>query len=302
MAILAVALALPEPASPDVQRLTLYQKTARSALVVKARSLSSQTRKPQVQVLETIKGNPPAETLTIIPHVEDNTNPTPWLQREVFKQGEISILFLEPYRDEFGRDQGPTTFSALGASQGKMAVPTEGAEALMGALRRFSEILGMGQLDRQAEALRGLLREKNPYLVEAALEECARFRLAAPEDVPALAELLKSPRPEFRAGSLRLLGQLVVEGLEDAKADGLERQAVLLERATAVVRFDEDATVRRSAVQVIESLGGSTARALLEEIGRTDSNQMVRYEAQVAAKRLREQPRQDVGAPPTPPR
>lgn len=299
VAALCVALLFADLAWPDVERLTLYQKTARSALVVRARCLSSSTRKPQVRVLETIKGSAPAETLTIIPHFEDNTSPTPWLQREVFKQGEESILFLEPYRDEFGRDEGPATFSALGANQGKMEVPTEGAEALLEALRRFSEILAMGQLDRQATALRGFFREKNPFLVEAALEECARFRLAAPEDVPPLVDLLKSPRPEFRAGSLRLLGQLVAEGLRGA-ADGpeLPPDAQLFETAAAVIRFDEEATVRRSAVTVLEALGGGAAQTLLEEIGRMDSSQMVRYDAQVAAHRLRQAVRQGAGKPP----
>ncbi|HET9480230.1 MAG TPA: HEAT repeat domain-containing protein [Candidatus Polarisedimenticolia bacterium] len=270
---------------PEIRDLTLYQMTARATLVVRARALSGSTRRPSVQVLEIYKGSFPADRVTIVPHFEDHSSPTPWLRRETFVEGEESILFLQPYEDTFGRDEGPATFAVLGASHGKVEVPSEGAVALEDALRRFVLILSMGQHDRQAEALRALLREKNPYLIEAGLDECRKFRLAEPADIGDLLELTSSPRPDFRAGALDLIAQLTGEA---AVTGAPQRRPDLFSRVAAAARTDAEARVRLAAVRVLASFGDRPALALLERLGREDPDQAVRYESSVAALRLRE--------------
>jgi len=280
------------PAIADIQPLTLYQKTARATLVVKARALSDSTRRPELEVLEVIKGSYTDRTLVVAPHVEDYGSPTPWLKREVFSRGAESILFLDPYVDDFGRDEGPRTFAVLNAASGKVDVPSEGEGALLDAVRRFAAIQRMGQFDDQSAALRGMLDARNPYLLEAALDECRRFHIVQPADADALLGLLGNPRPDFRAGALTLLRQLVAGSAPDAIATGPTLQPAALseifERVAAAGRFDADAHVREAAISVLEAFSSAPALLILEKIGSSDATQSVRYAAEVAAYRLRE--------------
>lgn len=278
------------PTRADVRPLTLYEKTARAPLIVRARALSDATRRPRVEVVEVLKGIYRRPTLTLVPHFEDHSSPTPWLQREIFRKGEESLFFLKPYVDEFGRSEGPEAFSVLNADQGKLELPAEGSDALVGAIARFVAILALGRHDEQAEALRGLLRQRNPLLVEAGLAECRKFRLAQPDDAQVLVDLFDHPRPGFREGAVVLAGQLVA----DLKA-GLIAQskpervfALLFDEVAATARYDEAESVRREAVHSLESFADGAALALLEGIGTADTSQAVRYAAQVAAYRLRD--------------
>ena len=279
------------PVFPAIEPLTLYQKTARAPLVVKARALSDSTRRPMVEVLMIFKGSCPAKIITIAPHFEDNSAPTPWLRREVFRAGVESILFLTPYQDVFGRDEGEDTFAVLNADQGKVEVPAEGGDALLEALHRFAEILSLGQHDLQGDALRSLLLAKNPFLLEAGLSECRKYHLAGKEDVGPLLALLKNPRPGFRSGSLTLLSQ-ILDDSRTARPDGSGLDSgltgAIYEQVAAAARLDAEETVRTEAVGALESFGGASSLVLLEEIGRRDASQNVRYAAQVSAMRLRE--------------
>jgi hypothetical protein len=274
-------------ATAGVENLTLYQKTARAALVVRARAISDSTRRPEMEVLEVYKGSYPAHSLTIAPHFEDYGSPTPWLRREVFRKGVESVLFLSPYQDEFGRDEGAGTFALLNADQGKLDVPAEGGDALIAAVRKFVGILSLEQSDRQSAALRGLLGDKNPFLVEAALSECRKFRLGQAEDTDALFSLLGSRRAEFRAGALTILGQMLTDQRTLGGPEIPSRQAIF-ERVAARARMDEDEGVRKESVAVLGAFADSAALALIESIGRSDASQSVRYQAQVTAFRLRE--------------
>lgn len=290
--VLLLALAVTcGPAPADVEPLTLYQKMARAPLVVKARALSDSTRRPTVEVLTIFKGSCPSKVITIAPHFEDNSAPTPWLRREVFRSGVESILFLTPYVDEFGRDEGAATFAVLNADQGKIEVPSEGGDALLTALGRFVEILSLGQHDEQGEALRSLLATKNPYLLEAGLTECRKYHLAEADDTGALLALLTHPRPDFRSGALALLGQMLSDYRTNPPAgEGLTPGArqTIYEQVAAAARLDLDERVRREAVGALEAFADASSLVLLEEIGRQDASQNVRYAAQVSALRLRE--------------
>ncbi len=289
--VAVLLVAAPRPAIADFESLTLYQMTARAHLVVRAKALSSSTRRPEVEVLDVLKGSYHGRTLRIAPYESDYTRPTPWLQREVFSTGEESILFLDPYVDEFGRDEGPHTFSVLKAASGKVQVPSEGASALLDAIRRFTEIQKTGQMDLQAVALRAMLGAKNPYLVEAGLVECRRFRLAQADDAGALLELLSSPRPDFRSGSLELLRQLVSSTLSgDAGPAATLPPTALSEtfdRVAATSRFDAEPGVRTAAVSVVAAFSSDSALTLLDSIATADASQSVRYAAEVAAYGLR---------------
>ncbi len=254
--------------------------------MVRARALSSSTRRPEVAVLEVFKGSYGRDTLTIVPTWVDNVNPMPGVGREVFTAGEESILFLEHYVDEYGRPGGPGVFSVLTSATGKIEIPTEGADALVTAVRRFTKILELPEHDAQMLAMRELLREANPFLIEAALAECLRFRAISVEDTQALLILVGHPRPDFRAGSLDMIGLLVRETRAAGLAAGSLDQAVF-DRVGSAALNDTDAPVRARAIVALEAFGTPAALALIETIGVEDTSQSVRYQAQVAAHRLR---------------
>ena len=273
------------PATADIEALTLYQKTARATLIARVRALTDSTRRPPMEVLEIFKGSYTPGRLTVVPHFEDHAQPTPWLKREVFRRGEESILFLLPYVDEYGRGEGPEIFSLLNADQGKLMIPAEGGDALVSALRTMIEIQAMSPPDRQEQALRALLSDANPHLVEAAIEECLRFRLAEDADIETLLGLLAHRRPGVRAGAAGLLAQVV----RDARAAQRELpdRPRLAEKISAAARLDADEAVRAQTVGALEALGDSSALALLEAIAKEDSSQKVRYMAAVAAHGLK---------------
>lgn len=275
------------PAFPDAEQLTLYQKTARAALVVRARSLTSATRRPQVTVLEVLKGSYDADTLTIVPTWVNNTRPIPGVEREVFRVGEESILFLVHYVDEYGRPGGAGVFSVLTTASGKIEVPIEGADALVTAVRRFRGILDLPDHDAQMEQMRKMLREPNPFLIEAALTECLRFRAITEEDTEALLPLLVNPRPGFRSGALDLLAMLVREAREAGPVAGILSDREVFDRVGSTALNDTDPSVRSRAIVALETFGTPTALSLIDTIGAQDASQSVRYQAQVAAHRLR---------------
>jgi len=290
----------------DVRPLTLYQKVARATLVVKVRAQSDSTRRPIMDVLEIYKGFYPASTLTIVPFAQDYANPKPWLRREVFRKGEESILFLKPFDkdedtafndpDESSSGPGPqnsdedasaeSLFVLLNADQGKFAVPVEGAEAVTGAIRRIAGILAMGQSDVQSDALRGLLQDKNPYLIEAGLDEVSRYDLARQEDVPHLLDILASPRDEFRRDALHILGQIAAAA-RAARGELRERRDILARVVDRALK-DLSAPVRTEAVRTLERMRGDGVVAILDAVRSGDSDQNVRYAAGVALISIRE--------------
>jgi len=269
----------------DVEVLSLYQMTARAPLVARVRGLSGATRRPHVEVVRIFKGHYAAGTLQVVPTWIDRTDPIPGVEREVFREGEESILFLRPYVDEFGRPGDDRTFSVLSAARGKVDLPSEGSDAVVEAIVRFVQILELKDHNEQGVALRSLLRESSPMLLEAGIEECVRFRFVIPEDADAILSLLAHPRPGFRAGAIGLVRILV---LDFPSADNQR----LFDSVAGAARLDSDPSVRIGAVRALESFGTEAAFVVIERIGRFDSNQDVRYEAQVAAYHLRDRLRE----------
>ena len=255
--------------------------------MVRARALTSTTRRPQVTVLEVLKGSYDADTLTIVPTWVDNTRPIPGVEREVFRAGEESILFLVHYVDEYGRPGGPGVFSVLTTASGKIEVPIEGADALVTAVRRFRGILDLTDSDGQMQQMRKLLREPNPFLIEAALTELLRFRAITEEDAETLLLLLVHPRPGFRSGALDLIAMLVHEARETGPAAGILSDREVFDRVGSAALNDTEPSVRSRAIVTLESFGTPSALTLIDTIGAQDSSQSVRYQAQVAAHRLR---------------
>ncbi len=276
----------------EVSPLTLYQKTARAALVARVRATDDSTRRPTLEVLHVFKGDYTRPYLTIVPFRQDYASEKPWLRSEVFREGREYVLFLDPYHEEAKAGDFPvetpeaappeenSLFVVLNAHLGVLDVPAEGGEALTGALERFASILALREFDLQARAFRALLREPNPYLLEAGLDEVARFRLATEDDLDPLEATLGSVRPSFRRSAAEILGQIG----DDARRAGrrLSRQSEIVDRIAARALTDEAAEVRAESARSLGLLGGPEAGALLRRISRQDADQQVRYSAEVA--------------------
>jgi hypothetical protein len=293
LALLASASIAAPGLLAEVNALSLYQKTARASVVARVRAESDSTRRPELQVLEIFKGSVAGGRVTIVPFHRNLVNDKPWLRPAMFRKGHEYLVFLTPYepdRDEalFADDSaetleeapGPALFEVLNAHHGVMEIPAEGSEALASAVRRFSAVIVLHDYDEQSRRLRALLTEGNPYLVEAALQQVSEYRLARPEDVDALLSLLDSPRAQFRAGALRILGQLVTEPAP--RGEKAPERARLSSLVIGRAFGDSDPEVRGQAVLTLRDLGGDDAADVLRRISRTDPDQEVRYRAEVA--------------------
>jgi hypothetical protein len=245
-----------------------------------------------MQILEVFKGRYPRDRLLIVPFVQSFANPKPWLRREVFKEGEEYFLFLNTYDPDSDDDAFPvedppgekeeevtSRYVVLNAHRGVVEIPPEGGVAIAAALKRFVKILSLRQYDLQAEALRGLLLERNPLLVEAGLSEVERFDLATEEEIGPLLELIASPRDGFREGAVRLIGQIARRARDEGR--DLRRREELFNRVAALAQGDSSAVARLEAVRTLGSIGGSDAESLLRAVGRQDVSQEVRYQAQI---------------------
>lgn len=293
LAVLVLAAAAGGTLHAEVRPLTFYQKTARAALVVRARARDDSTRRPVLDVLHVFKGQWSRPTLTIVPFRRDSVLDRPWLHPAVFLKGHEYILFLVPWHarsdeDDFlnsgsrhDADGGEEAlFQVLNADQGVLDLPPEGAEAVTGALETFNGILGLRQYDRQSEALRGLLHASNPYLVEAGLEEVARFGLAQDDDREPLLALLSSPREDFRQGAVEILGQMG----EGARRQGrsLPDSGRIRDHLVATAMKDRSPEVRAEAARALGRFGDPSAREVLRKMSREDPDQEVRYRAEIA--------------------
>lgn len=293
-AALGVALVLgAPPALAEIEQLTLYQKTARAALVVRARATSDSTRRPVLEVLQVLKGTYSHPFLTIVPFRQDYTSERPWLRSESFRTGREYVLFLNPYEAEPEDDDFPvedprgeeledppsTLFIVLNAHLGVLDIPAEGAEALTSALGRFASILALHEFDLQSRAFRALLRESNPHLLEAGLEQVARFRLGVEDDLDALEPILSANRVSFRRSAVEILAQIAAEARREGRT--LARRAPIYDRVASLALADDAVEVREQSVRALAEIAGPDAGPILRRISLQDPDQGVRYSAEV---------------------
>lgn len=288
-----LALSLDSSRGDDPGQLNLFQRAARAQLIVHVRVRDGALRYALVDVLETLKGESQDARLRIA-FRDFNFDRPRGEEPIVFLNGEEEILFLVPYsrapRSEKKREKYRDVFELLLGSQGRLKVPAEGAGATFDAIRRLVAIAGRDPAS-QSEGLRDLLGGGNPALVEAALEEITRLRVAGPALYPKLIGLLASPSPTLRLGSLRLMQQVFAdsgrahpESTDQAIVEADQALASVLERA----RNDPDEQVRVAGVAALAAWPErSQVEGDLRAIARQDPAQAVRFEAERALYRER---------------
>ncbi|HYS78765.1 MAG TPA: hypothetical protein VEO94_07985 [Candidatus Dormibacteraeota bacterium] len=268
---------------PEPEKLNLFQMIARSELVALVRVRSGSLKYAIVEVQEALKGTAALPTLRIA-FRDFNFTRRAGEDLIIFPDGQQEILFLVPYgrqvRRKKARLKNRDLFTLFHGREGRITLPAEGPETILGAIRRLAEVCGRDPAS-QIDALKSFLEGDNPFLTESSLQEIERLRAGDPASFPRLLLLLNSRSMTLRTGSLRVLGQVFSTGrLADEALDGARAAlAAVLERA----RNDPDESVR---VQAVAAVAAWPNRAEVEQelkaIAGTDSAQAVRYEAERA--------------------
>ena len=268
---------------PEPEKLNLFQMVARSDLVVLVRIRSGSLKYAIAEVQETFKGAAGVPTLRIA-FRDFNFTRRPGEDLIVFPDGQQEILFLAPYgrlvKRKKARLKNKDLFTLFHGREGRITLPAEGPEAILGAIRRLAEVSGRDPAS-QIGAFEDFLEDDNPFLTEASLQEIERLRAGSPVVFPRLLLLLNSRSVTLRAGSLRVIGQVFSAGrfgdevLDETRA----ALAAALERA----RNDPDESVRVQAVAAVAAWPDrAEVEAELKAIASTDTSQAVRYEAERA--------------------
>jgi len=268
---------------PEPEKLNLFQMIARSELVVLVRVRSGSLKYAIVEVQEALKGTTALPTLRIA-FRDFNFTRRAGKDLIIFPDGQQEILFLVPYgrqvRRKKARLKNRDLFTLFHGREGRITLPAEGPETILGAIRRLAEVCGRDPAS-QIDALKSFLEGDNPFLTESALQEIERLRAGDPASFPRLLLLLNSRSMTLRTGSLRVIGQVFSTGrLADEALDGARAAlAAVLERA----RNDPDESVRVQAVAVVADWPNrAEVEQELKAIAGTDSAQAVRYEAERA--------------------
>ena len=280
--LVVMSSGVPDALPSGESHLSLFQLIARSSLVVHVRTREGALKYAVVEVLESLKGEPPEQVLRIA-FRDLNWRRRPGQDPVVFPDGQEEILFLEQDPRARRKAKYRDLYTLFRGRAGRITVPAEGADIPLEAIR---SLVGLTRLDpsSQAEGLLALLTSSNPYMSEAALDEVARLRAATIETLSDLISLLGSPAPGVRIRSLRLFGQVFsasAAGRVDEADPGMRRTALqeVIERA----RNDPDAAVRVGAVAAMARWPRfADIESELRAIADFDREQMVRYEAERA--------------------
>jgi hypothetical protein len=279
----ALALAGIAPVRADILETTLYEKPALSDLVVRGKVVRGDLRLAEVEIEEVLKGTYDRSSLFVVFRLDNFTRKS-WEEKVLFRNGEPVLLFLVPFEKESGEKPFPDRFSLARGVQGKVDLPAEGAAAILDATRRFVRVQAQTDIEQSRRDLLGFLKDPNPLVVEAGLQEVHRLRLGGVGSVPELLNLLNHPSPGFRHGVLRILGQILA-----GRAGGqtpLANEDHIVSLVLGHAREDESEEVRIEAVRALETRGKRDVVAVLEQIARTDPRQKVRFQAGLAVYEL----------------
>lgn len=202
-------------------------------------------------------------------------------------EGEQAFFILEPWLDSHGDWPKPDLFRPAGGYRARIPLPAEGAPALVEAVRAL--VAYEDDPDRSAAEGRlvGWLTGSNPFLVDVALDQAARFALAGPAWIPGLLERMRDASPQRRQLAAKAVELALSRGrLSPRRGDGADSSGDALvascrESLVRLARSDPEPEVRRVAVSHLATSGLKVWR-VLEAIAREDPDQNVRYAAAAA--------------------
>lgn len=278
-ASLAVALVMWAFAPSAVATLdapSLWKKTYQASLVVRVTVLDGDNRMAVLEVNEVIKGQYDREQLKVVFRAV-NWSRDLWEDRIVFPESAPLVLFLRPFIKK-GKVNARDQFELVGGYHGIENVPPEGNEAYLQAIRRFVTIQSLQSQLAIWEQARALLKEDNPYLVQAGFDQVLRFRLANEALVPVLLEHMDDPSVGFRTQSVQCLGDVLKDARRDDKV--LMGEDHLRDLLLFTATNDTSVSVRVEAIRALEAGGDIKLVPTFRRIAREDPSQAVRYQAE----------------------
>ena len=235
-------------------------------------------------IWETLEHGERVECLDCIPSVEPliyDANPRTreiaawWLRRRVFGvfgPGQVYERTVQTLRTDTDPVRRAYAASALGEF---LALP--GIDACAAAVERDNDpnvraaaVTALGRLNDDGKgALSKALGDADARVKVAAIKSAGRINQF--KDAPAVARLAADGDPAVRRNAAELLGALrAPEGI-----DGL-----------IALAKDPDANVRNAACHSLGALHDPRARAVLEDVSKSDANTLVRDQALIALRRL----------------
>lgn len=272
---LAAAFAFASPASA-AEPQNLYDWMATAPLVVAGRVVADDLRYVEVEALGVARGDASPGTRFAVDLRTANRDRKPNTDALRLERGSAYVFLLTPAAKS--KSASPARFDLVRGIDGARPIPQEGIDAYVGALARFAEIQAKRDDDQVWKALRGLLEDPDPLILQTTLDLFLKYRRGAAADSARVRPLLDHPRDQVRELAARFLGELLA--LPGA-GDPVERAAVFGELA-ARARRDESVPVRVAATESAAATRAPGVDELLREIARQDPDQTVRYVAERA--------------------
>jgi hypothetical protein len=281
-ALLLVLMAGAAPLRAERIELDLHEKMSIAPLVVIGQVEADSQRMADIRVLEVLKGSYPGARLQVAYRLINFERP--YGQEKIeFSEAEQVLLFLVPFEDSRGRVSRHDRFILFKGPDGKVPLPVEGRQVWIDAAHRLASLVPLTDSEALFDALRALVADENPLLVEVGLRQARKHKLADERMVYTLLDLVRRPDSRYQAEALDLAADL----LHKPSAGALALRDHLRDVASTIAGESREVPLRRAAVRLLASDGTPASRARLRSISEIDPSQDVRYEAAVAVYRLR---------------
>lgn len=278
LAALVVAAATALVTRAESPAGSVYEWCAVAPLVVVGTSLGDNGRYHEIRIEQVLRGALLGGQTARVELQRANRDRDRSLERYalLLEEGRTYLFLLEPA--PLAKAAKLPTFRLVRGLRGVRELPSEGREALLGALGRCIGIQDLRD-DRLVWHELGLvLEESNPLLIVAALDQFLKFHRGEPAHLASLRPLLDHPSPELRERSARVIGQIVAQHRTTELPDG----GALRNELVAHARRDDNVDVRIAATAALQGLDGEAVARILGEIADADPDQRVRYAAEKA--------------------
>jgi len=273
------------PLSASADPANYYEWIAVAPLVVTGDRAGEDGKFVEVLVRDVLRGETEPGATIRVNLRRANRDRDRLLHRHATKlqEDESYVLLLRPTEERKSKAFG--AYDIVRGVDGVRALPAEGADAVLQALRMFVEIQQGGNDDSWVR-LREMLEETSPILLRTSLELHLKFRRGDIDSLPTVRPLLEHPQHEVREAAARLIEQILSKYGPDAISEQERLQNELASRA----RRDPVASVRIAAIGALDRLDGDSVQTILDEIADDDPDQTVRYTAEALSYERRIRP------------
>jgi hypothetical protein len=254
--------------------LCLYEWIALAPVVAVAQTHSDGGRFVEVQLTDVFRGGLPAGSRLMIDLKRANRDREEGRRALRLEADRKYLVLLR--RDGTRSSDDLPVFGLVRGIEGARELPAEGSQAVLDAIRRFVEVQDRKDEIAAWKSFRDMLEETNAIFLETSLDLFLKFRRGDLALLPVLRPLLDHPRPDLRARTARLVGQ-IVEHRAEAE---IPNEDGILGEIYARARRDPSAAVRVAATAALGGITGMGPEEILREIARSDPEQAVRYEAE----------------------